>query len=48
MDQNNLILVDRQFYLNGHDLNRDGKFTIIERIRKDVNIKLIKKKKIAN
>ena len=45
MDLNNLILVEQHFCKKGHDLNKDEKFTIIERIEKDINMKSIIKKK---
>ena len=44
MDQNTLILVELHFHTNSHNFNRDGKFTIIERIEIDTNMKLITEK----
>ena len=41
MNQNNQICVEYLFHSNGYIFNRDEKFTIIERIQKDLNIKSI-------
>ena len=45
IDQNNLILVEQDFYTNSHDFNTDAKFAIIKRIEKDTNMKSITLKK---
>ena len=41
MDHSKLIPVEQHFRSNDHDFNRDAKFTIIERIEKDINIKSV-------
>ena len=41
MDLSNLISAEQHFRSNGHDFNRDAKFTIIQIIEKDMNIKPI-------
>ena len=46
MDQNNQTFVKQHFHKNGHDLNRDAKFAIIDIIQKDIDIKpMIEKKR---
>ena len=42
MDQNNLILVERHFCSNCHNLNKNVKFINIEIIEIDMNIRLKK------
>ena len=39
MDYSKLILVQQQLRSNSHDFSTDSKFTIIEWIKKDINIK---------
>ena len=41
MNQLSLTLVEQHLRSNGYDLNKDSKFTIIERFQRDINIKLI-------
>ena len=45
MDENKLLLVEKRFYTNGHNFNRDATFTTIERIGKNINLKSIIVKK---
>ena len=45
MNHSNLIFVEQRFYSNGHVFSRGEKFSIIERIEKDTDIKLINDKK---
>ena len=39
IDQNNLLFVEQHSRINDDDFNKDAKFTIIERIEKDINMK---------
>ena len=45
---NNFILVEQYFCTNGHGFKREAKFTIIEKIEKDLNMKSIILKKWKN
>ena len=37
--QDNLILPEKHFHANRHDFNRDAKFTTLERIEIEINMK---------
>ena len=41
MDHSNLTFVEQRLHLNGHDLNKNDKFSIIERIEEDIKIRSV-------
>ena len=40
-DQNNLVLIEQHFCSDGHDFERDAKFTSIERMKTYINVESI-------